>query len=143
VSELEEDEELEELKRRRLQSLGGDIYSQESERRRLEQEKRSLLRTILEPDARARLDNLRIVRPDFTSLIEDQLIALYQQGRIEKVTDEQLKALLYSISARQRSTSVRIEEKRFSISYLGKHASYVPKLNSGPRWYVWVLRYLV
>jgi len=107
----DDDEELNELKRRRLQDLSSSYYSKKAQEKQIEEERRNILREILEPDARARLDNLRIVRPDFTELIENQLIALYQQGRISRVSDEQLKALLYNLSSRQKNTTIHIEEK--------------------------------
>ncbi|MGC8601023.1 MAG: DNA-binding protein [Thermoprotei archaeon] len=107
----EEDEELNELKRRRLADMSSSYYAKKAQEKQIEEEKRNILREILEPEARSRLDNLRIVRPDFTELIENQLIALYQQGRISRVTDEQLKALLYNLSARQKNSTIRIQEK--------------------------------
>lgn len=107
----DDDEELNELKRRQMEQFGSSYYNRKAQEQKLEEEKRNILRAILEPEARSRLDNLRIVRPELTNMIESQLIALYQQGRIERVSDEQLKALLYNLASKQKSTSIHIQEK--------------------------------
>ncbi len=108
----EYDEELELLKRKKL--LEYQRRLQEEERRRqLELQKEALLRRILTPEARARLSNLKLVRPDLTRIIEEQLIALAQTGRIRvPVTDRELKQLLLQIYEQtHRETRIRIREK--------------------------------
>jgi len=108
----EYDEELELLKRKKL--LEYQRRLQEEERRRqLELQKETLLRRILTPEARARLSNLKLVRPDLARIIEEQLIALAQTGRIRTpVTDRELKQLLLQIYEQtHRETRIRIREK--------------------------------
>ncbi len=108
----EYDEELELLKRKKL--LEYQRRLQEEERRRqLELQKEALLRRILTPEARARLSNLKLVRPDLARIIEEQLIALAQTGRIRiPVTDRELKQLLLQIYEQtHRETRIRIREK--------------------------------
>ena len=108
----EYDEELELLKRKKL--LEYQRRLQEEERRRqLELQKEALLRRILTPEARARLSNLKLVRPDLARIIEEQLIALAQTGRIRiPVTDRELKQLLLQIYEQtHHETRIRIREK--------------------------------
>lgn len=108
----EYDEELELLKRKKL--LEYQRRLQEEERRRqLELQKEAILRRILTPEARTRLSNLKLVRPDLAKIIEDQLIALAQTGRIRiPVTDRELKRLLLQIYEQtHRETRIRIREK--------------------------------
>lgn len=108
----EYDEELELLKRKKL--LEYQRRLQEEERRRqLELQKEALLRRILTPEARARLSNLRLVRPDLARIIEEQLIALAQTGRVRiPITDRELKQLLLQIYEQtHRETRIRIREK--------------------------------
>ncbi len=94
------DEELEELKRRKMMELQKRL---EEERRRAElaAQRRAILSVILTPEARARLDNLRLVKPELVEALENQLIALAQSGRIKvPITDEELKRILEEVYKR-------------------------------------------
>lgn len=105
------DDELEEIRRRKLLELQrrvgeeqGNIQAQQQ----LEMQKQALLRSILTPEARQRLTNLKMVRPEFTSQLELQLIQLAQQGKIPiPLTDKQLKQILIQIQPRKRETKIR------------------------------------
>jgi len=105
------DDELEEIRRRKLLELQrrvgeeqGDIQAQQQ----LELQKQALLRSILTPEARQRLANLKMVRPEFTSQLELQLIQLAQQGKIPiPLTDKQLKQILVQIQSRKREIKIR------------------------------------
>lgn len=74
----------------------------------LELQKQALLRNILTPEARQRLANLKMVRPEFTDQLELQLIQLAQQGKLPiPLTDEQLKQILVQLQGRKRETKIR------------------------------------
>ena len=74
----------------------------------LEGQKQAVLRRILTPEARRRLTNLNIVKPEFTKQLELQLIQLAQQGRINiPLTDEQLKELLIRLQSGKRDYKIR------------------------------------
>lgn len=110
------DEELEEIKRRKLLEFQRELQrrlEEEERRRRIRLQKEAILRYILDPKARERLYNLRLVKPELASLIEDQLITLAQSGRIRiPITDDELKRLLISIYEQtHRETRIRIREK--------------------------------
>jgi programmed cell death protein 5 len=105
------DDELEELRRRKLSALqrqaSGEQRSAQMEQQ-LEQQKQALLRNILSPEARQRLTNLKMVKPEFTSQLELQLIQLAQQGKIPvPLADEQLKKILTQLQSRKRETMIR------------------------------------
>ena len=107
----EYDAELEALRRRRLLELQRRLLE---EQRRMEMEqqiqaaRRAALRQILTPEARARLTNLKMVRPELATRVEDYLIQLAQAGRIRiPVTDEQLKRLLAILASRKREIRIR------------------------------------
>ena len=104
------EEELEELRKRRLSALqkqmGEEQRSMQAEQQ-LEQQKQALLRNILTPEARQRLANLKMVRPDFTAQLELQLIQLAQERKVPiPLTDEQLKKILVQLQARKRETKI-------------------------------------
>lgn len=65
--------------------------------------KDAALRSILDSDARARLANIRMVKPDLATNIENYLLGLASQGRApEQITDSQLKQILVSIQQPRR-----------------------------------------
>jgi len=67
-----------------------------------------MLRRILTSEARQRLTNLKIARPQFASQIELQLIQIAQQGRINlPITDEQLKEILRRLQPTKRDIKIR------------------------------------
>ncbi|MEM0365276.1 MAG: DNA-binding protein [Candidatus Nitrosocaldus sp.] len=62
-----------------------------------------LLRTLLTTEARQRLTNLKMVKPDLAKAVEDYIIAMGSQGRIGRaLTDEELKRLLLQIQQPRR-----------------------------------------
>ncbi|MCC6015874.1 MAG: DNA-binding protein [Desulfurococcaceae archaeon] len=111
-----EDEEVEALLERRYRELLA--RRREVERKRLEKEleearRQEILRTILTPEARERLYNIKLVRPELAKIVEDRLIALAMQGKITRpLTDEELKAILEEIYERtRRDFRISIREK--------------------------------
>lgn len=110
--------DIEEIRRRRMEELqqqaaqqsahqSADAQSQEQMRRELEAQKRQAMLQILTPEARSRLANLRLTKPEFVEQIELQLIQLAQIGRIKsKITDEQLKELLRKMSGQKRDINI-------------------------------------
>jgi programmed cell death protein 5 len=112
-----EDEEVEALLERRYRELLAR-RREEVERKRLEKEleearRQEILRTILTPEARERLYNIKLVRPELAKIVEDRLIALAMQGKITRpLTDEELKAILEEIYERtRRDFRISIREK--------------------------------
>jgi programmed cell death protein 5 len=108
---MSEDEELEELRKRRtleLQQKMAQERQQAQAEKRLELQKQALLRRILTPEARQRLANLKMVRPEFASQIELQLIQIAQQGRIElPIDDDRLKEILMRLQGNRREMRIR------------------------------------
>jgi len=105
------DEELEELRRRKLlamQNRMGDEQKQSQAERQLEAQKQALLRQILSPEARQRLTNLKMVKPQFTEQLELQLIQLAQAGKLPiPLPDAQLKLILIQLQSRKREPKIR------------------------------------
>lgn len=105
------EDELEELRRRKLSALQ-QKFSEEQRQAQMEQQlelqKQALLRKILTPEARQRLANLKMVRPEFTEQLELQLIQLTQQGKLPiPLADEQLKQILIQLQSQKRETKIR------------------------------------
>jgi programmed cell death protein 5 len=100
------DDELAELRRRKMEQMqrqqAVDQQAMEDEARRqqqMESQIRVMLMEILEPDARERLNTIKLTRPEFAKAVEQQLVMLAQSGRIrQRISDEQLKALLAQLT---------------------------------------------
>ena len=105
------EEELEALRKRRMLELQHRMVEEQKQaqaQQQLEVQKQALLRRILTPEARSRLTNLKMVKPEFTQQLELQLIQLAQQGRIAiPITDEQLKELLVRLQSGRRDYKIR------------------------------------
>jgi len=110
------DEELEMIKRRKMAELARRAEQERARREREAAEealRQELLRRILTPEARERLANLRLVRPELVKSLEDQLIVLAQSGRIKiPISDEELKTILQNLFERtRREIRINIREK--------------------------------
>ena len=105
------DEELEALRRRRLaemQRAGTDDQRRAQQQQAVERQKQAIIRRILTPEARQRLTNIRMVKPEFADELEMQLIQLAQSGRLRgQVTDEQLKKTLVQLEGQKREIKIR------------------------------------
>jgi programmed cell death protein 5 len=106
--EFQYDAELEEIKLRKLAEMRRKIEEERERRARIE----ALLRQILTPEARERLYNLRLVKPDLARALEEQLVLLAQSGRVPiPITDEFLKKILAELYE-QTHKETRITFKR-------------------------------
>jgi programmed cell death protein 5 len=95
------DEELERLKAAKMAELQKKM-AEEEERLRREAERQAAMRIILTPEARQRLANLRLVRPELVAQLEEQLIQLANSGRVPlPITDEMLKEILARITSKR------------------------------------------
>jgi programmed cell death protein 5 len=66
-------------------------------------QKENILKQILSGEARMRLNNIRMVKPDLANLVEQYLIGMASQGKLRSpLTDDQLKQILLSIQQPKR-----------------------------------------
>jgi programmed cell death protein 5 len=105
------DEELEAIRRRKLlamQQKMTDEQRQTQADQQMETQKQELLRQILSPEARQRLTNLKMVKPEFIEQLELQLIQLAQMGKVPvPMSDAQLKQILIQLQSRKREPKIR------------------------------------
>ncbi|MCX6694251.1 MAG: DNA-binding protein [Methanomicrobiales archaeon] len=108
------EEELTELRRRRIaqmqqQAVDQQMMQEDAERQRqTDAQIHAVLMQILEPEARERLNAIRLTRPDFARSVETQLVTLAQQGRLkQRLSDEQLKSVLSQLTPKKRDFTIR------------------------------------
>ena len=108
------DDELEQLRKKRAQELQQQVSEEDAdEQQRVQQEqfeekKKAILRSILTTEAKQRLSNIKLARPQVGEQIENQLIMLAQSGRLQdKITDAQLRELLRKIMPKKRDINIK------------------------------------
>jgi len=106
--------DLDELRRKRMEELQKQAVASENQQmqqqqmqQEMEMQKKQIMMQILTPEARSRLANIRLTKPEFVDQIELQLIQLVQSGRVQnKITEEQLKDLLKRLSGQKRDINI-------------------------------------
>lgn len=80
-----------------------DESSHQTNEAEVNAQKEQILKQLLMPDARMRLNNIKMVKPELAGLVENYLIGLATQGRINsQISDEQFKKILLSIQQPKR-----------------------------------------
>jgi len=104
------DDDLDAIRQRKLAELQQQAAQEQAadqQAAEVQAQKEAILRQILTPEARSRLTNIRMVKPQLAEQIEMQLIQLAGSGRLKsRVTDEQLKGLLQQLQGRERERKV-------------------------------------
>ena len=104
------DEELDAIRQKKLAAMRDQAVQEQAQEEQMAEaqaQKEAILRQILTPEARSRLMNIRMVKPQFAEQLEMQLIQLAGSGRLKgRVTDEQLKGLLQQLQGRERERKV-------------------------------------
>ncbi|MCU0852975.1 MAG: DNA-binding protein [Thermoplasmata archaeon] len=110
---MADEDELEALRQRKLQELQvraqQEVLAQE-QAKQVDAQKQMLMRQLLTPEARERLANLRMTRPDVVESVENQLIMLVQSGRItQQIDDYTLRQILRKVMPTKRE--IKIERR--------------------------------
>ncbi len=108
---MDDDKELQEIRRRKLEALQQDQVQQEAqtqENEQYEQQRQAVLRQILTPEARARLARLKIARAEFAEAVENQLIMLAQSGKLNATIDDaSLVQILEKLTPQKREITIK------------------------------------
>ncbi len=70
-------------------------------------QKDMILKQLLSPEARLRLNNVRMVKPDLAGVVENYLIGMASQGKLRsQISDDQLKQILLSVQQPKRDFKI-------------------------------------
>ncbi|KER06847.1 Double-stranded DNA-binding domain protein [Marine Group I thaumarchaeote SCGC AAA799-E16] len=76
---------------------------QDNTNNELAAQKEQILKQILVPEARMRLNNIKMVKPELADMVEQYLIGMATQGKIPgQISDDQLKQILLSTQQPKR-----------------------------------------
>ncbi|MFX0103301.1 MAG: DNA-binding protein [Candidatus Hodarchaeota archaeon] len=112
-------DELDEIRKKKLKELQNQAAMQQQQQamqEKVEAQKQLIMRKILSQEARQRLTNIKMVRPQFADAVEAQLIQLAQMGQINRlgiplpISDENFKEILSQISNKDKKRDFRIKK---------------------------------
>uniref|UniRef100_A0A1A9W3B7 Programmed cell death protein 5 n=1 Tax=Glossina brevipalpis TaxID=37001 RepID=A0A1A9W3B7_9MUSC len=92
--------------------------AQEEQMRQQEEIKNTILSQVLDQQARARLNTLKISKPDKAQMFESMVIRMAQMGQIRgKLDDAQFVHILESVNAQmpQNKNTVKYDRRRAAI----------------------------
>ncbi|KAL5021415.1 hypothetical protein ScPMuIL_000570 [Solemya velum] len=121
------DDDLEQIRARRMAELQSRGMGQEGGPSRDEQEKKaqhiadmknSILSQVLDQSARGRLNTLAVAKPEKAQMVENMLIQMAQSGQItNRLGEEELRVLLERVSEKtQKKTTVKYRRQRLDDS---------------------------
>ncbi|XP_026461916.1 programmed cell death protein 5-like [Ctenocephalides felis] len=121
------DDDLDKIRQQRLAQLqaqygGGEGIekqkAQEEQVKAVEDAKNSILAQILSQSARARLNTIKISKPEKAQMVEQMLVRMAQNGQLRGQIDEpQLIELLQNVNQQmpQKKTSVKFDRRRAAL----------------------------
>ncbi len=108
-----DDSELDAIRRRKLQELQQvqqQAAADQQYREQVQSQRQTVLRQILMPEARERLGRIELAYPELKESIENQLIALAQSGRVQRMIDDAtLRQILERVIPKKRE--IKIERR--------------------------------
>ena len=104
-------EDIETIRKRKMMQLRRSL-AEEQQRMRVQEQmqakKDAALKMILSSEARLRLANIKMVKPEFAESLEIQLIQLAQSGKVSlPISDSQLKTVLNQLQAAKKNFTIR------------------------------------
>ncbi|XP_053957130.1 programmed cell death protein 5 isoform X1 [Anastrepha ludens] len=92
--------------------------AQQEQMRQQEEMKHSILSQVLDQQARARLNTLKISKPEKAQMFENMVIRMAQMGQVRgKLDDAQFVSILESVNAQmpQTKSTVKYDRRRAAI----------------------------
>ncbi|MFB6283798.1 MAG: DNA-binding protein [Halobacteria archaeon] len=106
---MDEDEleKIREKKKKEMQDKG-DAEQQEEMKQQAEAQKKAILRKTLEPEARERLNAIKMAKPQFAEQVEQQIIMLARSGRVQgKIGEDEIKKILKELKPEENDYDIK------------------------------------
>ncbi|CAB3251565.1 unnamed protein product [Arctia plantaginis] len=122
-----DDPELDKIRQQRLAQLqaqqGGTgdpnhAKNQEERMQAMEEAKLTILAQALSQDARARLNTIKLSRPEKGAMVENMICRMAQMGQVRnKITEQELIQLLESLNSQmpKSSSTVKFDRRRAAL----------------------------
>lgn len=113
MSGRERDEELDRLREERLEQLqqqqeAGDEELRQAQQEAAETQKQAMLKQFLTDGARKRLNTVKMGHPEHGEMVEQQLLALIQSGRLgQQIDEDQMKQLLRELQPDRQQFDIK------------------------------------
>ncbi len=102
------EDEREEREAASTSSAAASAVGRGEEATRQREIREGVLRILLTSEARERLNNIRMVKPEVAKVIEDNIIRLASAGRIQPpVSDDDIKRFLMAVQKPKREFKIR------------------------------------
>ena len=109
------DRELEELRQRRLQEIQAQTeqqLAQEQERIAIEAQMQGALRQLMSAEAKERLAQVRVARPEMAKAVEQRIMALARDGELTALIDDATLQKMLTHLSRRHETKIEIRGYR-------------------------------
>ena len=109
------DRELEELRQRRLQEMQAQAeqqLAQEQERVAIKAQVQGALRQLMSAEAKERLAQVRVARPEMAKAVEQRIMALARDGELTALIDDATLQKMLTHLSHRRETKVEIQGYR-------------------------------
>ncbi len=104
-----DDDELERLREEKMKEQAEQAEKDEEDRRKQVKE---MAAQYLSSDARSRLGNVRAANPELARQVETQIARMGEMGRLDEMTDSQLKDILKSVQKEKDDNDSDIKFRR-------------------------------
>ena len=101
-------EQAREAKLKELQAQAQQQHAQQTQQATAERQLNEGLKRILTPEAKERLSNIRLIKPELYTRVAEFVLYLAQSGKVQgKVTEEQVKQVLQKLSEKRETKITR------------------------------------
>ncbi|HIH79497.1 MAG: DNA-binding protein [Candidatus Poseidoniia archaeon] len=109
------DRELDELRQRRLQEIQAQAeqqLAQEQKQVAIEAQVQGALRQLMSAEAKERLAQVRVARPEMAKAVEQKIMALARDGELKALIDDAILQKMLTHLSRRREIKVEIQGYR-------------------------------